>query len=154
MVTFFKVERWSDSADLKQFEEINRNLFPVTYSLDSFDREGSFFLIQLDETPIGAFSLKGGDQTTYIYTFGILPSFRCLGLGSEVWVLLEKYISEIFFSKTISLHVNCTNMKAIKFYKKHGFVIKSTIENYYEDLPCNSTYFLEKNISSQYPPFC
>lgn len=149
MLSFLKIEKAGNSTEFKTFEEINKLLFPIGYNPNIFSSGCSVFLIQLDETPIGAFSLKGDSQSAYVFTFGILQHFRCMGFGSQSWLLLEKLVSEMLFSKTIELHVHCTNMKAIEFYKKHGFKIKSMVENYYEDLPCNSAYFLEKNISDQ-----
>ena len=45
------------------------------------------------------------------------------------------------------LHVQSNNEQALEFYKKHGFVVESHLENYYTDLTPSDCYFLVKTLN-------
>ena len=45
-------------------------------------------------------------------------------------------------NKPISLYVQTINKKAINFYKKHGFIILSEIDDYYESLKHKAAYLM------------
>ena len=47
------------------------------------------------------------------------------------------------------LHVQSNNEQALEFYKKHGFVVESHLENYYTDLTPSDCYFLVKTLDPE-----
>jgi len=42
------------------------------------------------------------------------------------------------------LHVQAGNDAALQFYKKHGFIVKEELKNYYTDLEPSDCFLLEK----------
>jgi ribosomal protein S18 acetylase RimI-like enzyme len=58
------------------------------------------------------------------------------------WVSKRPDVSEIY------LHVQTNNAEALKFYQKHGFIISSTIEKYYNRIEPTSAHVLSRAIGS------
>ena len=60
-------------------------------------------------------------KTAYISLIGLLPRFQGMGIGRK---LLEYCVKETTTRGMIKikLEVNITNIGAISFYKKHGFI--------------------------------
>jgi ribosomal protein S18 acetylase RimI-like enzyme len=79
---------------------------------------------RLEKTEIG--------PVLYIITLGVLAPYRNAGLGSELLgkclATVKQELPEVVLAR---LHVQVSNIEGIKFYKKHGFEIVETIENYY-----------------------
>lgn len=143
---FIKVDSWEK---LELLKIINSEIFPVIYSEETYTSmmiQANYhaFLIECNDELIGAFALEIQNNNVYIFTFGILKEFRNHGIGSYLWREIELLLSNTFNPDKIELHVNVSNSKAIHFYKKHGFEIKDRVENYYEGLPSNTAYLLEK----------
>ena len=92
----------------------------------------------------------GKHQRLYILTFGCLPLYRRLGIGTKLMQHLTDKISE---SKSqihsIFLHVQINNEEAIAFYKKFGFEIVKEVENYYHRITPTNAYILEKQLNIQ-----
>lgn len=75
-------------------------------------------------------------------TITVLKPYRRYGIGSQ---LLTKAIEDCTKAKkikTMYLHVQDGNESAMEFYKKHGFVIKERLENYYTELDPPHCYIL------------
>lgn len=73
-----------------------------------------------------------------------LNSGICAGtklLNHALDLCMKQSISEIY------LHVQTNNEDAINFYKKFGFEITETIENYYTNITPPDCYVLTKHIS-------
>lgn len=47
----------------------------------------------------------------------------------------------------VYLHVQSNNEEALEFYKKHGFVVSETCENYYPQFEVTDAFKLEKTIN-------
>lgn len=84
-----------------------------------------FFIVASsnDNRPLGFVQLANID---YIHGHGDLgicihPSAHGTGIATEAMSLLEKYMTQTFQLRKISLQVLCNNIRAISFYSKIGF---------------------------------
>ena len=77
-------------------------------------------------------------NTAHIMILAVDPEFQRKGIGTKIMDYSFDIIKKTSI-KIIRLEVKTTNIPAIKFYKKLGFEIKATFENYYED---NSSAFI------------
>lgn len=128
---------------------------PVVYSEDFYRRLTSFTryskLAYIKDVLIGAISCKedtqdDGSKAVYIMTITVLKPYRRYGIGSQ---LLEKAIEDCAKNRQIkkmTLHVQKGNDSAMEFYKKHGFIIKEELKDYYTDLDPADCFVLEKDI--------
>ncbi|KAF8406986.1 hypothetical protein HHK36_006107 [Tetracentron sinense] len=82
---------------------------------------------------------EGGAVRVYIMTLGTKLLNHVLDLSSK------QNISEIY------LHVQTNNEEAINFYKKFGFEITETIQNYYTNITPPDCYVLTKFITQSQP---
>jgi len=73
----------------------------------------------------------------YLILFGIQQIYQTMGIGSHLLSSIINYAKKHFYSK-ICLHTECTNERAIKFYRKFHFNIDLFIENYYQTM---STFY-------------
>ena len=84
-----------------------------------------------------------GEKKLYIMTLGCLTPYRGMGLGTQMLnhILAEgKKDKEL---KAIYLHVQVSNETAIGFYKKHGFSVKETKNDYYQKITPADAHILE-----------
>ncbi|KAF9579588.1 N-alpha-acetyltransferase 50 [Lunasporangiospora selenospora] len=112
--------------NLGQLKRLNTVLFPIVYA-PSFYKE----VLEVDE-------------------FAKIIYFNDVCVGAR----LLKHIVENAELATgpqvhkIYLHVQTNNEEAVEFYKKHGFQITETCENYYPQLEVGDAYKLEKVITA------
>ncbi|KAJ6361408.1 hypothetical protein OIU78_001945 [Salix suchowensis] len=79
-------------------------------------------------------------------TLGVLAPYRGLGIGTK----LLNHVIDLSSKQNISeiyLHVQTNNEDAINFYKKFGFEITDTIQNYYMNITPPDCYLLTKFIT-------
>lgn len=69
----------------------------------------------------GSETWKSGDQIAEVETFSILPEYRGMGLGSRMMDDIYAFLREKGI-REIGVTVVDTNVEAICFYQKHGFV--------------------------------
>uniref|UniRef100_A0A7N0UD02 N-acetyltransferase domain-containing protein n=1 Tax=Kalanchoe fedtschenkoi TaxID=63787 RepID=A0A7N0UD02_KALFE len=130
-------------------------LFPVRYN-DKYYADalasGEFTkLAYYSDICVGAIACRiekkeGGGVCVYIMTLGVLAPYRGLGIGSKLLnhvidLSMKQNVSEIY------LHVQTNNEDAINFYKKFGFEITATIQNYYTNITPPDCYVVTKLIS-------
>ena len=72
----------------------------------------------------------------YIMTLGCLAPYRRLGIGTKMLEHVLKVVQEDGNFASIFLHVQINNQSAIEFYKKFGFNIVETKEQYYKVKSC------------------
>ena len=65
-------------------------------------------------------------------TLGCLAPYRRLGIGTKMLEHVLKVVQEDGNFASIFLHVQINNESAIEFYKKFGFNIVETKEQYYK----------------------
>jgi ribosomal protein S18 acetylase RimI-like enzyme len=64
--------------------------------------------------------------------FAVDPSLRSMGMGSEL-VIRFRQAAMISRISHISLEVRPSNVRAISFYKRHGFTPSEVLKGYYSD---------------------
>jgi len=82
-------------------------------------------------------------------TLGVLGPYRKLGIGSALLNFVLKLCKERPTIGAVYLHVQTSNEEAIQFYKKFGFEIVETIENYYKRIEPPHCYVLQKNLTKE-----
>jgi ribosomal protein S18 acetylase RimI-like enzyme len=144
-----------NDKNVEQFRILNYVNLPVIYSEDFYRRLTSFTryskLAYLKDILVGAISCKedtqeDGSKAVYIMTITVLKPYRRFGIASQ---LLEQAIEDCAKSRAIkkmTLHVQKGNDSAMEFYKKHGFIIKEELKDYYADLTPADCFILEKHI--------
>ena len=93
-------------------------------------------------------SLRGDQQgkccfQLYIMTLGCLAPYRRLGIGTKMLEHVLNVVRDDGNFTSIFLHVQINNESAIEFYKKFGFNIVETKEQYYKvriDFPGNGSF--------------
>ncbi|KAM3282259.1 N-alpha-acetyltransferase 50 [Capsicum chacoense] len=140
--------------NMMQLKKINTVLFPVRYS----DKYYSDALAAADFTKLAYYSdicvgsiacrldKEGEAVCVYIMTLGVLAPYRGLDIGTKMLNhVLDLCIKQNI--REICLHVQTSNEDAINFYKKFGFEVTNTIQNYYKNITPPHCYVLTKFIS-------
>ncbi|KAL5126060.1 N-alpha-acetyltransferase 50 [Glycine soja] len=139
--------------NLMQLKKLNLALFPVRYN-DKYYTDalasGEFTkLAYYSDICVGAIACRlekkegGGQVRVYIMTLGVLAPYRGLGIGTR----LLNHVLDLCSKQNISevyLHVQTNNEDAINFYKKFGFEITETIQNYYTNITPPDCYVLTR----------
>ncbi|CAL9134813.1 unnamed protein product [Musa textilis] len=141
--------------NVMQLKKLNTALFPVRYN----DKYYADALASGDFTKLAYFSdicvgsiacrlekKEGGAICVYIMTLGVLAPYRGLGIGTK----LLSHVLDLSCKQNTSevyLHVQTNNDDAIAFYKKFGFEIVDTIQNYYTNISPPDCYVLSKSIA-------
>ena len=85
--------------------------------------DDEFYGIANNGEMIAFMHLKGKDTGIFVNNIGVLPQYNNLGFGNSLLKFaIEKAVSE---GKSIALHVNSNNKKAITWYNKRGFYVES-----------------------------
>ncbi|KAH8482700.1 hypothetical protein POPTR_018G032400v4 [Populus trichocarpa] len=141
--------------NVMQLTKLNIALFPVRYNEKYYAdalASGDFTkLAYYSDICVGAIACRlekkeGGAVRVYIMTLGVLAPYRRLGIGTKLLnhvldLCSKQNISEIY------LHVQTNNEDALNFYKKFGFEITDTIQNYYTNITPPDCYLLTKLIT-------
>ncbi|KAK6927476.1 GNAT domain [Dillenia turbinata] len=141
--------------NLMQLKKLNTVLFPVRYN-DKYYTDallsGEFTkLAYYSDICVGSIACRlekkeGGAVCVYIMTLGVLAPYRGLGIGTKLLTHVLDLCSKQNISE-IYLHVQTNNEDAINFYKKFGFEITDTIQNYYTNITPPDCYVLTKIIA-------
>ncbi|XP_015972760.1 uncharacterized protein LOC107496078 [Arachis duranensis] len=140
--------------NLMQLKKLNIALFPVRYNEKYYAdalASGEFTkLAYYSDICVGAIACRlekkenGGQIRVYIMTLGVLAPYRGLGIGTK----LLNHVLDLCSKQNISevyLHVQTNNEDAINFYKKFGFEITETIQNYYTNITPPDCYVLTRH---------
>ncbi|KAN0045501.1 hypothetical protein ACTA71_005879 [Dictyostelium dimigraforme] len=143
--------------NLGQLVLLNNTTLPVSYEekfyskllTTGFVSKLAFF----NDIMVGAVScridqsqVEGELPSLYIMTFCVLAQYRNLGIGRKLLEFIEELCKTEKYNK-ISLHVQ-VGSDAIDFYKKFGFTIESTINNYYRNIQPADCYVMSKTIAT------
>merc|ERR1712212_383311 len=77
-------------------------------------------------------------------TLGCLASYRRHGIGTKMLEHVLNIVEKDGHFTSIFLHVQINNDSAIEFYKKFGFRIVETKEQYYKKIEPADAHVLEK----------
>ncbi len=142
-----KIELMSEKF-LDQLCEIEKASFKEPYS-KQFLRYLSeicphtFLIATINGIPVGYTVAIVINNRANLLSLAIAPKWRKKGVGECLIKRIMK-MTKSHGAKRIYLEVRETNYKAIKFYKKFGFQIKSKILNYYKNQ--ESALVLIKNL--------
>ena len=94
---------------------------------------GQFVACDFSGRPIGfVFTSKTDLSHARIMMFAVDPDHRSFGVGSKMLIHLER-IAMMNGIRHISLEVRPSNMRAINFYRRHGFVATEVLRGFYTD---------------------
>jgi ribosomal-protein-alanine N-acetyltransferase len=95
--------------------------------------QGQFVVCDFAGRPIGfVCASKIDERHAKIMLFAVDSNYRSMGLGSKLMMALRRSVMMNGMDH-ISLEVRPSNMRAINFYKRHGFVSTEVVKNYYND---------------------
>ncbi|KAK9141600.1 hypothetical protein Syun_011000 [Stephania yunnanensis] len=141
--------------NVMQLKKLNTALFPVRYNdkyySDAIAAAEFTKLAYFNDICVGAIACRlekaeNGAIRVYIMTLGVLAPYRGLGIGTK----LLNHVLDLCPKRNILdiyLHVQTNNEDGINFYKKFGFEITDTIENYYANISPPDCYVLTKVIA-------
>ena len=140
------VARLMQQTDVDEVMQLHQILFPVKYTKDVIESflDGSYTTILLTkiedekEEIIGVSTsirkrifMLFGVKEGYLSTFGIHPSMRQLGLGTDLLKITAFILYRRFHCLNMTLNVQAINDIACKFYYKFGFKLVQENPNYY-----------------------
>lgn len=139
--------------NIKLMRRLNQAIFPVNYNekfyKDVLEAGELARLAFYNDVVVGAVCCRienvDSERRLYIMTLGCLFTYRRLGIGTT----LLKHVLDYAFKKGIDniyLHVQINNTGAIDFYKKFGFEIVDTKEDYYKRIEPSSALVLKKQL--------
>lgn len=102
-------------------------------NIDEADKSGSLILVaEVDGRIVGFLSADKGfanriKHSAYI-VIGILDGYSGMGIGNSLFTEMEKWAVSNKITR-LELTVMCHNERAVKLYKKMGFVIEGTKKN-------------------------
>ncbi len=131
---------------LEEFDHcFNPSLKNRVYNFNIYSEKlltyGCVFIAELESDMIGFIAFYANDKNTktgYLTQIATKRNYQKIGVGRKLLEQFERTCVEEGMEK-LSLEVNNQNVKAIKFYKKMGYV--------FSDKQNESSYFMEKNIS-------
>ena len=135
----------TECNDLKILEEIGKKSLPIYYDFynllmmkNSFIQETKIYNYTYKKKIVGFIVIQVDDikKNTHIMSIAVDPEYRNKGIGKKLINYIER---DDYY---ITLNVQCSNKNAIKFYKKIGFEIKETKNNYYKNLIDNDAYYM------------
>ena len=109
---------------LQEMINLEKKLFETTLKpIYKIDQEIYYIYILNYDQVIGFATYKDRDLSFDLFKIGVDPIFQNQGIGS----MIIKEMKE----KKITIEVRDNNIKAIKFYEKHGFKKITILKNYY-----------------------
>lgn len=139
--------------NIKLMRRLNQAIFPVNYNekfyKDVLEAGELAKLAYYNDVVVGAVCCRieqvDNEKRLYIMTLGCLFTYRRLGIGTT----MLKHVLDYAYRKgldNIYLHVQINNTGAIDFYKKFGFEIVDTKEDYYKRIEPSSALVLKKQL--------
>ncbi|MDR0198438.1 MAG: GNAT family N-acetyltransferase [Methanomassiliicoccaceae archaeon] len=131
--------RGYDPKDSERLYDILNSSLDETYRqevLSYFNLQwpdGQLVVCDFSGRPAGFLSSSRIDASHIrIMIFAVDRDHRSMGLGSKLLIRL-KHIAMMNGISHISLEVRLSNMRAINFYRRHGFVQTEILKKYYND---------------------
>ncbi len=110
-------------------ERYDPNLFNYFYETFS----DGFWICELNHKIIGFIvGIKLSKFIAKILMISISKNYQNRGIGSKLLLILLKELI-LHNIKKVELEVSVNNIKAVNFYKKHGFEIIDLIEKFYDN---------------------
>jgi Acetyltransferases len=145
--------------NIKLLKKVNAVVFPVVYHAkfytDVLEAGELAKLAFYNDIVVGAVCCRidiepaTGLRKLYIMTLGCLAPYRRLGIGTAMLKHVMDYVERDGQFDGVFLHVQINNESAIQFYRKFGFDIVGTKEQYYSRIEPADAHVLEKRLTSQ-----
>jgi N-alpha-acetyltransferase 50 len=154
--------------EVDMIESINLRIFPIKYSkkfYSSLFEENVFtYMVSLERSPIGIASYRAilpleeppvqsisqvtcsecpNEKTGYIILLGLLEEERGRGIGRKVMEFIMEHAKGQRVTH-LMLHVQLSNLVALKFYTSHGFSVVKCMKNYYVNVQPRDAFLLRK----------
>lgn len=152
--------------NIGQLRKLNEHAFPLTYA-DKFYKE--IPTLSKDFTQfayyggfvVGAVcgrleTIDSSSKKLYIMTIGVLVAYRERGIGKMLLDYLLENAEKDPDVSFVYLHVQTSNLAALEFYRKAGFMKVGIIRNYYKRIDPPDCFVLTKLLHygpQQNPPF-
>ncbi len=88
-----------------------------------------------------------GKRKLYIMTLGCLAPYRRLGVGATMLAHVMDLVERDGNFHSVFLHVQVNNESALSFYRRQGFVVVDTKEDYYKRIQPADAHVLEKTVA-------
>ncbi|KAF7992306.1 hypothetical protein HCN44_001631 [Aphidius gifuensis] len=143
--------------NIKQLKLLNQVVFPVSYNekfyKDVLEAGELAKLAYYNDIVVGAVCCRvdtsENSRRLYIMTLGCLSPYRRLGIGTVMVQHVLNYVNKDANFDSIFLHVQVNNEGAIDFYKKFGFEIVATKNQYYKRITPPDAHVLQKTLNSK-----
>ena len=142
------------SVDVKEIVNINKNCLPVVYNQKEYiefilDKDTILLKAVLENNTIGYVLGKWYSNVRFhIMSFGVNIKFRRHNVGTK---LIEQVINKAKESTNnklniVTLYVQVSNISAINFYEKCGFIKQKYMKNFYNlSKECLDIFLLNSN---------
>ncbi len=132
------------TKDIENIENCGRISLPIFYKktmLEDMIKDENFiiYVSYKDNIFQGYIIAEKGNNclNIHINSLAVLPEQREKNVGTQL-ISKIKNLSKYY----ISLNVQASNLKAIRFYRNHGFFKVKELKNYYSDLNCNNAFHM------------
>lgn len=116
-------------VEISQEDGYNRPL--ELQSIIDYIKHGDTYVLAEDDEPTGVAKLAINDHgEPELFVISVKLKFQRKGVGEKLLEVIENIAKKS--GDVLVLHVETTNTKAQKFYKKHGFIIGGEVENLYQ----------------------
>ncbi|CAE8617638.1 unnamed protein product [Polarella glacialis] len=146
--------------NMGQLKKLNLATFPVLYKeqfyldlVKSFDycRLGYYADLLVGSICCRLEDRADGGKAIYIMTLSCLKPYRRRSLSSQLvqWILDKAQSKECQAAEVqeIYLHMQTSNLSALKFYKSFGFEIAEKIDDYYKKIEPPDCYVLRRPLN-------
>ena len=125
--------------DFETLLEIDKASFPRGVAYDAgelsyfMNRQGAETIVIEEGGTIVAFlimEIHRNRRTATIVTVDVREDSRRKGYGTQLLIRAEEILGD-YGIELYDLQVDVSNVKAIRFYKKHDFTLVRTLHNYY-----------------------
>jgi len=157
--TTFIIRRFKPT-DLERIMYINQLCLPENYSssffLDLYERFPKAFVVAEEngeiigyamcriERSIPSFRFTSLAKKGHLISIAVLPKYQHQGIGQALMQEIMKAMLD-YEAKECYLEVRVTNTSAINLYKRLGFQVARTLQNYYVD--GEDAYLMMKKLS-------
>ncbi|KAG9509031.1 putative N-acetyltransferase san, partial [Fragariocoptes setiger] len=140
--------------NIKLYRRLNLYVFPVSYNekfyKDALEAGELARLAYYNDLVVGGvccrIEVTDNIRRLYILTLGCLATYRRLGIGTKLLQHILNYVERDGNIDNIYLHVQISNTGALEFYKRFGFEIKETKQDYYKRIEPAHAHVLQKQI--------
>ncbi|MCD7782105.1 MAG: ribosomal protein S18-alanine N-acetyltransferase [Methanosphaera sp.] len=123
----------SDLDDVLKIEfDVFSDPYPADILIKLYESGVGFAVVELAHSVVGYIIYWVKDGNGHIIAIAIDKNYQGMGIGSRILDIIIDIFGKNDIHNVI-LEVRKSNLRAIKFYKNHGFITIDEQPNYYED---------------------